>query len=71
MNLHGRFLRGAQLDIMVMAPLMMPAAPNPAMARPTINIVDEMAAPQRMEPNSKMPKKNRKDDCFGEHQHKT
>lgn len=64
LHLHGRFSRGAQLEIMVMAPLMMPAEPNPAMARPTINMSDETAAPHSTEPNSKMAKKVKKDHLF-------
>lgn len=60
----GRFSSGAQLEIMVMAPFIIPEAPKPATARPTINISDEIAAPQRMEPISKIPKKNKKDHCF-------
>lgn len=63
-HLHGRFSRGAQLEIIVMAPLMMPAEPNPAMARPTINMSDETAAPHSTEPNSKMAKKVKKDHLF-------
>lgn len=47
-----------------MAPLMMPAEPNPAMARPTINMSDETAAPHSTEPNSKMAKKVKKDHLF-------
>jgi hypothetical protein len=47
-----------------MAPLIMPAAPNPATARPTMSMADETAAPQRTEPISKMPKKTKNDHCF-------
>lgn len=59
--LLGRCSSGAQLEIMVIAPFIMPEAPNPATARPTINILDETAAPHRTEPTSKMAKKTRKD----------
>jgi len=48
--------------MIVMAPLMMPAAPSPATARPTINMAEETAAPQRTEPTSKMKKKNKNED---------
>lgn len=44
----------------VNAPLMMPDAPKPAMARPTINIADDWAAPQIAEPTSKMKKNAKK-----------
>jgi hypothetical protein len=36
------------------APLKMPAAPTPAMARPTIKVVELGATPQIKEPTSKM-----------------
>lgn len=65
--LPGRFSSGAQLETMVMAPLMIPAAPKPATARPTINIAEETAAPQSKDPSSNIPKKNRNDHCGGSH----
>jgi hypothetical protein len=60
-HLLGRFSKGAQLEMMVIAPFMMPAAPKPATARPMINMLDDTAVPQRTEPNSKIAKKTRKD----------
>ena len=56
----GRFSRGAQLDTIVMAPLIIPAAPRPAMARPIISIKEEFANPHSSDPSSKTPKKKRK-----------
>lgn len=58
--LLGRLSNGTQLEIMVIAPLMIPEAPNPAIARPTMSMLDEMAAPQRTEPISKIAKKVKK-----------
>jgi hypothetical protein len=43
--------------MMVSAPLVRPDEPNPAMALPTINMVEERATPQIMDPNSKRPRK--------------
>lgn len=51
---------GAQPEIMVMAPNIIPAAPKPATARPTINIAEETAAPQSTDPSSKIAKKAKK-----------
>jgi hypothetical protein len=64
-HLPGRFSRGAQLDIIVIAPVMIPAAPSPATARPTINMSEEVAAPHSTDPSSKMPKKTRNVHCDG------
>jgi hypothetical protein len=47
--------------MIVKAPFIIPAAPNPATARPMMSILDDTAAPQRREPISKTPKKNKKD----------
>lgn len=60
-GLPGRFSMGTELEMMMRAPLMMPAAPIPATARPTINMADEVAAPHKTEPTSKMRKKARND----------
>lgn len=46
---------------MVSAPLIKPDAPRPDTALPTINMVDEVATPQRSEPNSNNAKKDRND----------
>lgn len=58
---HGRFSIGAQAETIVMAPLIIPAAPKPATARPTINMVEETAAPQSTDPSSKIAKKTKND----------
>lgn len=52
--------------MMVMAPVAMPAAPKPAINRPTINIGDEIAAPHMIEPTSKMARKARKVHCYSQ-----
>ena len=52
---------GVQLEIIVRVPLTIPAEPRPATARPTINITEDVAVPQSRDPNSKIPKKARKD----------
>lgn len=49
---------------MVSAPFMTPAAPKPAMARPTINISEEVETPHSSEPISKTEKKTMKDHFF-------
>jgi len=54
------FSGGADAAMMVRPPFCKPDPPIPAMARPIINMVDEVAAPQRREPSSKIPKKARK-----------
>ena len=45
---------------MVKAPFRIPEDPIPAIARPTINIFEELATPQIKEPNSKMAKNTMK-----------
>jgi hypothetical protein len=50
--------------MMVSAPFMRPDAPRPDTALPTINMVDEVATPQRREPNSNNAKKDRKVRCY-------
>ena len=42
------------------APVAMPEDPKPAIARPTMNMTDDWAAPQSADPTSKMRKKTRK-----------
>ena len=42
-------------------PLIIPAAPRPAMARPTVSIAEETATPHRSEPSSNTAKKARND----------
>lgn len=63
-NVPGRLSLGTQLEMIVSAPIVIPAAPKPATARPTINIDEEVAAPQSKEPSSKIPKKAIKVHCF-------
>jgi hypothetical protein len=46
-------------EMIVREPLAMPEDPTPAMALPTINMLEDCAAPQRREPTSKMKKKVR------------
>jgi hypothetical protein len=41
---------------MVNAPFRIPELPIPAIARPTINIIEEVAMPQINDPNSKIAK---------------
>ena len=56
----GRLASGMTFTMMTMAPFIMPAAPKPEMARPTIKAFDVGAAPQMTDPISKMtmmPKK--------------
>jgi len=43
---------------MVKAPFIRPDPPIPATALPIMNIFEDMATPQRREPNSKRAKKN-------------
>jgi hypothetical protein len=54
---------GTHPAIMVKAPFMIPEVPIPAIARPTINIFDEVATPQINEPNSKIAKNTMKVHC--------
>ena len=60
-RMAGRLCRGSTLATMVIMPVKRPAEPMPAMARPTINMSDEVAAPLKAEPISKIRKKTRKD----------
>jgi hypothetical protein len=50
----GRCDGGAEKAIIVYEPLAIPAPPIPAMARPTINVVELLATAQMREPISKM-----------------
>ena len=50
----GRCRSGTAKEMMRIAPVNMPAAPRPAIARPIIKAVDVGAAPQTAEPTSKM-----------------
>ncbi len=44
-----------------MDPLIIPAAPRPATARPTVSIAEETATPHKSEPSSNTAKKARND----------
>jgi len=48
---------------MVIAPFCRPAVPIPATARPTINILDDVATPHSRDPNSNRAKKEMNDHC--------
>lgn len=50
----GRLRRGTSGRMIMMPPQKTPAAPTPAMARPTMKAEELGAAPQRAEPTSKM-----------------
>lgn len=51
--------------MVVTAPLATPADPTPAIARPTMNMDEDCAAPHMADPISKMIKKTRKVHCVG------
>jgi hypothetical protein len=55
----GCFSTGRTAAMMVMHPFIRPEEPIPATARPTINMVDEVATPQIRDPSSKRKKKLR------------
>jgi hypothetical protein len=54
-------LGGSTAEMIVSAPFEMPEDPTPAMARPTMNMAEDWAAPHSAEPISKMMKKIRND----------
>ena len=54
---EGRFSRGADRAMMVIAPFIKPDDPRPATARPTMSMFDDVATPQSREPSSKMNRK--------------
>ncbi len=56
-SLPGRLCIGAIAPMMVSAPLVRPEAPRPATALPTINMFEDRAAPQMVDPISKRPRK--------------
>jgi hypothetical protein len=51
----GRFSRGMMCVRIIVDPENMPAAPMPAIARPTMNAVEFVALPHTAEPTSKIP----------------
>lgn len=61
----GRRAKGTELEMILIAPLRRPDAPMPAMARPTMNMVDDWAAPQSTEPISKIRKKHNHETLRG------
>lgn len=58
-DLPGRLGMGASAATIVSPPFMRPAAPIPAMARPIISILDEVAVAHCTEPSSKTTTKAR------------
>ena len=60
-HIPGCFAGGMHEFKMVIPPFINPEPPRPATARPTINIGDEVAAPQISEPISNRSRKARKD----------
>lgn len=59
-DLHARRSGGEHAERIVKPPLIMPEAPIPAIARPTINIVELTASAQIRDPRLKNAKKLRK-----------
>lgn len=55
----GLFLNGTVFATIKMAPLKIPAAPTPAIARPIISAVEFGATPQTSDPSSKMARAER------------
>jgi hypothetical protein len=64
-HILARFSMGMQQAKIVKAPFTMPEPPMPATARPTMNILDDVATPLRREPSSKRPRKNMKVNVEG------
>lgn len=56
-NNAGRLCKGTTGINMLKAPCSIPALPSPAIARPTIRLMELGAAPQIAEPTSKIPMK--------------
>ena len=61
----GLFFKDTTAIITMIAPFIMPALPRPAIARPTMNMDELVAAPQTAEPTSKTTIAKRRTD-FGE-----
>ena len=59
-SLPGRLCIGAIAPIIVSAPLVRPEAPNPATALPMMSMLEDLATPQIIEPNSNRPRKEMK-----------
>lgn len=55
-GLPGRFSRGTVAATMMNAPLLRPDPPTPAIARPTMSIAEDCAAPQMADPTSNTKK---------------
>lgn len=60
LNIPGLFAMGTHPAIIVKAPFKIPEFPIPAIARPKINIIEEVETAQINEPNSKRAKKTMK-----------
>jgi len=58
-DIHGLILKTTRLLTMTSAPEKTPAAPNPAMARPTMSIAELFATAQISDPSSKTKRKAR------------
>lgn len=56
---HGRFVGGAHATMIVIAPFIIPDAPDPAMARPIMNIGELMETAHTKEPSSKIARNER------------
>jgi len=56
----GLLSNGMLAEMIVKAPFIRPEAPIPATARPTINMFESTATPQRSDPNSKRATKAKK-----------
>ena len=56
-------LCGAPAAMIVIAPFITPEAPDPAIARPTMNMFEFVARPQIREPSSKVARKTRNIYC--------
>lgn len=59
MNSHGLFANGVAADIIVIEPFNIPDDPEPAIALPTINILEFTETPHISDPSSKKPRNER------------
>jgi hypothetical protein len=63
LHILGDLCNGTDEEMMVNAPFIKPEDPRPATARATISIFEDVAMPQRSDPNSKMKKNTRNVHC--------